>query len=179
LPLFERTTTLDGAEFGKQKVMVVDGVGFFVRYSANQENQLTPERLRCYLMCRQRTWCFLRARTAAHAIQKFLALWDGANTGGTTPERNALWIDTQYADKLAIEELPVCEHLYLDRRDMPKCGRWGGRVTTGCVLDGCDPPEDCPVDGFKQKMNDLGDAVPVEIVMGHRVIRACKLAGGG
>lgn len=179
LPLFERTTALDGASFGKQKVMVVDGVGFFVRYSPQQEDQLTPERMRGYLMGRQRTWCFLRARTAAQAIQKFLAQWDGANTGGATPERNALWIDTMYADKLAIEELPACGHLYLDRRDMPRCGRWGDRLTMGCVLDGYDPPDHCPVDDFKQRVSDLEDAVPVEIVLGHRVIRACKLGSGG
>jgi hypothetical protein len=160
--------------------MFVDGVGFFVRYNNDQEHMLTPENMRCYLMSRRRTWCVIRASTPAKAVEKFYREWKGS-TGGSIPEKNALWIDTNDDEGTLIEEFPKCSHLYLTRKDQPRCGGWGDRYTMDCVIDGqCYPPDECPIEIYRQKLHRLDTKeISFDYVedngIRHKVLRYCKL----
>jgi hypothetical protein len=153
-----RSVTVEpAATFGRSEVMVVDGVGIVVKY---KDKPPTPDDLRKYLIGRKATHCMVEAQSLAEAVKKFYEEWDGAmEGGGQGPESFAIWIDVSRP----ILQLPKCDNLYLDHRERFICGpetMENGEPTGNgeggcCVLDGFDPPEECPIEGFYSWLSDF------------------------
>ncbi|MFH0806537.1 MAG: hypothetical protein V1885_02330 [Candidatus Brennerbacteria bacterium] len=146
IPLLQRAIQLDNSFRKKEKCMALDGVGFFIRYSSDEE--LTPGNIRCYLVGIEHTHCIVEADSRIDAILKFLLEWEGAMIGGNSPESKALRVDPREP----IMEMPPCALLHRNVADRFICGeeRKDGNGEFGmCMLEQYDPPDfHCPIDAF-------------------------------
>lgn len=148
IPLHMREITVSNFGF-KGKCMKLDGVGFFIRY--DKENELDPNFIRRHLAFRKGTFCIVEADTPEDAVKTFYEEWEGAKIGGQEEEAKALWIDRE----LEIEELPYCENLNISSRGEYICGteEESGNGEFGmCVLEQYDPPDDCPIADYREKI---------------------------
>lgn len=156
IPIIQRCTETEPGVFMTQKVIVMDGVGVFVKFRGEPP---APEDLRRYLMCRKATFVLVEAQSLAEAVKQFYE-WEGAKAGGGQgPESFAMWIDATRP----IIRLPDCENLHYDHRGRFICGpetMENGEPTGNgefgcCVLDGFDPPEECPIEDFYKWLSDF------------------------
>lgn len=149
LPLSERFTRIGSPNAISSKLMEVDGIGLVVYYT--DEDQVTPENIRRHLIGAQSTHTIIEAETKEEAIKKFHEDWDGAKCG---TKAKAIWIE----DEDCIVEYALCDQLnMLVEGDIERyiCGSEldydpeEDRVMgyCGCIIEGFDPPEDCPNEG--------------------------------
>lgn len=159
IPLLERFTGEYGS-FGRAKLIEVDGWGMYFYYGSKiNEEDITPELARRYLIGQTNTFAFVEANNAMAAIAAFYREWDGAKCGGEGKDHKALMIDL----RREIHEYPSCDKLHKDAL----YGRYicgpeevnedGSRLNGngehgGCVLEQYDPPGFfCPIYAFKNK----------------------------
>ncbi|MFA5386081.1 MAG: hypothetical protein WC297_00130 [Candidatus Paceibacterota bacterium] len=157
--------------FAKEKLMVVDGIGLFVRY--DDEKRLTPAIIRSHLIGGETTYCYVEADSPDKAINKFYAEWEGAKIGGETPGSKALRIDS--AEEIV--ELPFCSRQRKNKKGEFICGdplKDGQGEFGMCIIEGYDAPDDCVIAVFHDKLYKAHEKgiVKVETVKGFRFVRA-------
>lgn len=150
-PLLQRVLRTDGLAC-RQKLMELDGVGFFYEY--NNDEELKPSFIRKHLQLRDSTVTLIDAMTVTQAVNKFFDEWDGAKVGGKNEEAKALWIDRERI----IREIPSCHLLNKSKEDRFICGveTTNGNGEFGmCVLEGYDAPEGCIISDYYNMIYDL------------------------
>lgn len=153
---FRRTATTGGLQkfAAKRTLKCVDGVGFYVDHL--EEEDLSDEAMRRYLMGRQRHTYLIEAASREELLDRFYTECEGARTGGETPESKAVWIDP---DELIVE-LPACDRLNRSRQGQYACGPITPESDEegelgefgGCILSDFDGPDDCPIADFYSRL---------------------------
>lgn len=149
VPLLERFAEVS-TRGSRTSVMVVDGVGLFVKHDPDQ--MVTHDLVRRCLIGVKHNVCLVEAKSVSGAVEKFLNEWEGARTGGGRgPASFALRIDPSRP----IVKLPFCENLHRNRTQEFICGPEAGQSGNGefgmCVLQGYDSPEECPIARFYEE----------------------------
>jgi hypothetical protein len=173
LPLHQRETFMDGAQiFGKEKLMCVDGIGFYVRYLEGQEKLLTPHEMRRHLMCGKDTHTIIKAHNITEALDIFYRDFKRAGDD-RKPTHKSLYIDTHYK----FIEVFYCPEIRMrDKEGKPFTIKCGGLANDycGCILDGYDAESDyCPIARYYDKYYKLQELnkLPVRHIRGFRYIR--------
>ena len=148
IPIKERFTSVGetAITFGPSKYTVVDGVGLLVYYD-NEEN-VNPEFIRKHLIGRRDNFAYIVANSPGEAIGMFLYNFEGAQIGGESEDKKAIWINREKS----ILEMPYCPLMHKNDRfvcgpptspDNNSQGEYGM-----CVLEGYDAPDNCPIPKF-------------------------------
>ena len=138
LPLFKRTIGL----YRKYKcaLLEIGGVGVYVQY--DNDDELAPNLLRTCNIGIGEDYGYIEADDARSAIEVFFTEWDGAKMG---TKAKALEINRWKP----ILQYPLCSRLVeIDGWQRCKYPYDEDEEPCDCVLDGADPPEDCPIDQF-------------------------------
>lgn len=143
------------------KYIEVDFIGMSVQYSAGEEDLLTPENLRRYLIGvnEQKQWC-IQAEDLRGALDQFYS-HEAAQIGY---KHKAIWLAD--SENNPIIEYSGCEHM-IDKGWFA-CGAYceteeeRETESMSCILDGSDsPPDICPIQ--KQQMEILYTSEVVQI----------------
>jgi len=128
-----------GPFWQKRKWMEVDGFGLLVNY--NDENDLTPEKIRLCLRGQGQTEYLIEAESRADARKKFNEM-EGAKIGTRS---KALRIDPDRG----IRKIPDCKRRHINKNGDYVCGKEMGSGSGEfgmCAIEGYDMPEfDCPL----------------------------------
>jgi hypothetical protein len=148
LPLLVRIANRNGPR-GREFLICVGGKGKFFKFTNPLElDPWNTQRSKDGLICD--SFCIVEAPDVRSAIEKFHQEWDGAKVGGPGRTDKALWIN----ERQAIIAYPPCRRIHKNPKGRYVCGRLefndpdeldcSGEFG-GCILDGIDPPESCPL----------------------------------
>jgi hypothetical protein len=177
IPLIERFIDASKPPSSGNKLvcMNIRGIGVFIYY--REDADLNIVGLSKTLVGIKDTECLIEADTPQEAIEKFYNEWEGAKTGGDSPESKALWI----SEKRKTLQYPPCELMHRNKRNELTCGKpvdaYDDAGEYGmCTLEGYDSPDDCPVSDFFQLVCNKGDDIEIRIVVeGFSIIRPCDV----
>ena len=150
LPVMTRFVTFVGlpAILGKITLRVVDGIGLYVHH--NFKEVPTDDQIRHQLIGGQRGYVEVEADSVAEALLKFPDVYPGAVTGV-----RALALELKPAEHWPITIYPHCSRMHETTKGYRVCGKpmpdgLNGEYG-GCILDGCDPPYNCPIEEFLEE----------------------------
>jgi len=164
LQLLQRKLKCNQPTF-KEKLMELDGVGFFYEY--NKVEELKPEYIRKHLQIRESTYAIVESPTVTQAINTFHNEWDAAKVGGIAEETKALWIDREHP----IREIAKCELLRKSKRGQFICGdeKNNGSGEFGmCILENYDRPDGyCGIGEYNDKIFylDRNKKLPIKTII--------------
>ena len=151
LPVMKRwvsMTTIPPLPGNGEKLRVVDGVGLYVSYL----NEVpTDDQIRRTLVFTEKIQVHVEADSIAEALMKFDRDFDGARAG----TRGAPALEVRPSEHYSIVLYPECPHMHENKYGSLACGELEpdglNGVNGGCILDGCDPPENCPIEKFLEE----------------------------
>jgi len=122
---------------GNWHLIEVDGIGMFFCTDYSEIDPPPPDVVRRHLIGVTKKRWIIEADSPEDACRIFMDS-EGAKKG---TRAKALYLDTDEV----IEELPHCERLRVVENEF-RCGDdFEDCSASGCIIDQCDPPEDCPV----------------------------------
>lgn len=154
LPLYKRfvsMTTIPPRPGAKEELRVIDEVGLYVCY---EDSSPTDDQVRQHLVGCERVYTLIEANGVADALEKFFKECPGANTG----TRGSPAMELRPSAAYPIEIYPECSRMNWTRRGFLVCGKpepdgLNGE-NGGCILDGCEPPEDCPIERYFERRHE-------------------------
>lgn len=159
LPLLKRS--IGPMAMYKCALVEIDGVGVYVQY--DKDDELEPDILRNCIVGVEDDHAHIEADNARAAILKFFTHsdWEGARTG---TRAKALEINRSEP----ILKYPTCSRLVeIDGWNRCKISDDDDYKPCDCVLDGADPPDDCPIDKFTDNIRNRVGIIQKLVQVGH------------
>lgn len=146
----------------EEACLEIDGIGIFIEY--DKKIHLTPDLIRKHFQVVRDSSCIVEADSPKEAIHKFYENWHGAQIGGPEEHAKALWIDCEKP----IIELVFCKCLRVSSENRFICGEQVRGECFGvrgmCVLEGYDPPDECPIDEMH-----VGELLKAKVLKKQRI----------
>lgn len=143
--------TVDPWPGSKEELRVIDGVGLYIYYRGASP---TDNQVRCHLVGGQRVFMLIEADTIDLALTKFMEECPGAMAG----TRGSPAMDLRPSVLYPIEIYPECSRMNWTSRGFLVCGKPEADGLNGefggCIIDGCEPPEDCPIRDYHEKKRE-------------------------
>ena len=123
----------------------VDGIGLFVHHTSPECP--SDDEIRRHLIGVERIYLLVEADSIAEAILKFPDQYPAAMVG-----ERAMALKIEPSETYPFEIYPPCPLMHLTRLGYIVCGKpepdgMNGEYG-GCIIDGFDPPENCPIEKY-------------------------------